>query len=78
MPLFVSSIIGILFCAISFIAILVIIVRQLIWGGSAYGWPSMVCIILMLSGIQLFAIEFSDNIWQKRPLEVKKKTEFIL
>ena len=75
MPLFVSSIIGILFCAISFIAILVIIVRQLIWGGSAYGWPSMVCIILMLSGIQLFAIGILGQYLAKTYLEVKKKTD---
>ena len=78
MPLFVSSIIGILFCAISFIAILVIIVRQLIWGGSAYGWPSMVCIILMLSGIQLFAIGILGQYLAKTYLEVKKRPIYIV
>lgn len=78
MPLFVSSIIGILFCVISFIAILVIIVRQLVWGGSAYGWPSMVCIILMLSGIQLFAIGILGQYLAKTYLEVKKRPIYIV
>ena len=78
MPLFVSSVIGILFCVISFIAIIVIIVRQLIWGGSAYGWPSMVCIILMLSGIQLFAIGILGQYLAKTYLEVKKRPIYIV
>ena len=78
MPLAISSIIGILFCAISFIAILVTIVRQLIWGGSAYGWSSMVCIILMLSGIQLFAIGILGQYLSKTYLEVKKRPIYIV
>ena len=78
MPLFVSSVIGILFCVISFIAIIVIIVRQLIWGGSAYGWPSMVCIILMLSGLQLFAIGILGQYLAKTYLEVKKRPIYIV
>ncbi|MFR1517639.1 MAG: glycosyltransferase family 2 protein [Clostridia bacterium] len=78
MPLFISSIIGIFFCVISFIAILVTIIRQLIWGGSAYGWSSMVCIILMLSGIQLFAIGILGQYLAKTYLEVKKRPIYIV
>ncbi len=78
MPLAISSIIGILFCIISFIAIVVTIIRQLIWGGSAYGWSSMVCIILMLSGIQLFAIGILGQYLAKTYLEVKKRPIYIV
>lgn len=78
MPLFISSIVGILFCLISFIAIIFIIVRQIIWGGSAYGWPSLVCIILMLSGIQLFAIGILGQYLSKTYLEVKKRPIYIV
>lgn len=78
MPLFISSVIGILFCAVSFIAILITIARQLIWGGSAYGWSSMVCIILMLSGIQLFAIGILGQYLAKTYLEVKKRPIYIV
>ncbi len=77
-PLLISSVTGILFCMISFIAIVVIIVRQLIWGGSAYGWPSMVCIVLMLSGIQLFAIGILGQYLSKTYLEVKKRPIYIV
>ena len=78
MPLFISSIIGILFCIISFIAIIVTIIRQLIWSSSAYGWSSMVCIILMLSGIQLFAIGILGQYLAKTYLEVKKRPIYIV
>ncbi|MDD3364100.1 MAG: glycosyltransferase family 2 protein, partial [Syntrophomonas sp.] len=53
-PLAISSIIGVAFFLISFLMICTIFIRQLIWGGSAYEWPSLLCIILFISGIQLF------------------------
>lgn len=78
MPLYISSIMGLLFCIIAFFAIIFVIVRQLIWGGSAYGWPSLVCIILMLSGIQLFAIGILGQYLSKTYLEVKKRPIYIV
>lgn len=78
MPLYISSIMGLLFCIIAFFAIVFVIVRQLIWGGSAYGWPSLVCIILMLSGIQLFAIGILGQYLSKTYLEVKKRPIYIV
>ena len=50
-PLIISAYVGLLFCLISFIFIIVIIIRTLIYGNPVSGWPSMVCIILFLSGI---------------------------
>mgnify|MGYP006326946575 CR=1 FL=1 len=78
MPLYISSIMGLFFCIIAFFAIFFVIVRQLIWGGSAYGWPSLVCIILMLSGIQLFAIGILGQYLSKTYLEVKKRPIYIV
>ena len=44
-PLILSSIIGIIFCFISFLLILVIIIKTLIFGDPTSGWPSMICVI---------------------------------
>ena len=55
-PLILSSLIGILFCILSFVAIVFIIVRTLINGDPTPGWPSLVCIIVFVSGIQLFSM----------------------
>ena len=55
-PLAVASVLGLVFCVIAFFAIIFVVVRQLVWGGSAFGWPSLVCIILFLAGVQLFCV----------------------
>ena len=77
-PLAIASVLGLLFCIISFLAILFVIVRQLVWGGSAFGWPSLVCIILFVTGIQLFCIGILGQYLSKVYLEVKKRPIYIL
>lgn len=77
-PLAVASVLGLALCVVSFAAIIFVIVRQLLWGGSAFGWPSMVCIILFLSGIQLFCIGILGQYLAKTYLEVKKRPIYIL
>lgn len=77
-PLAVASILGLALCAASFFAIIFVIVRQLLWGGSAFGWPSLVCIILFLAGIQLFCIGILGQYLAKTYLEVKKRPIYIL
>jgi glycosyltransferase involved in cell wall biosynthesis len=77
-PLAIASVLGLLFCLISFVAIVFVIVRQLIWGGSAYGWPSLVCIILFLTGIQLFCMGILGQYLSKVYLEVKDRPIYII
>lgn len=77
-PLALSSLLGIFFCIIAFITIVFTIVRQLLWGGSAYGWSSMVCIILFLSGIQLFCVGILGQYLSKTYLEAKKRPIYIV
>ena len=55
-PLVISAVVGFIFCFLSFIMILVIIIRTLVFGDPVSGWPSLVCIIFMVSGIQLFCL----------------------
>ncbi len=77
-PLAIASVLGLVFCVLSFVAIIFVIVRQLIWGGSAFGWPSLVCIILFVTGIQLFCIGILGQYISKVYLEVKKRPIYIL
>lgn len=77
-PLAVASVLGLLFCLLSFVAILFVIVRQLIWGGSAYGWPSLVCILLFVTGIQLFCMGILGQYLAKTYLEVKGRPIYVL
>ncbi len=77
-PLWISVIVGILFCAISFFAIIGIIIKTLCFGDPVGGWPSLVCIILMLSGIQLFCIGIIGAYLSKTYLETKKRPIYII
>ncbi len=78
MPLVISSLIGILFCFISFIGILVIIVKTLLYGDPVGGWPSLVCIIFMVSGIQLFCMGIMGEYLAKTYLETKNRPIYIV
>ena len=72
-PLLISVVIGILFCFISFITILVIIFKTIFFGDPVGGWPSLVCIIFLVSGIQLFCIGIIGAYLSKTYLETKKR-----
>ena len=77
-PLILSSIIGLIFCVVSFLLILVIIFKTLILGDPTSGWPSLVCIIFMVSGIQLFSLGIIGQYLSKTYLEVKQRPIYIV
>ena len=77
-PLVISSLIGLLFFIISFIMIIVIIVKTLIFGDPTSGWPSMVCIIFFVSGIQLFCVGIMGQYLAKIYLETKSRPIYII
>lgn len=77
MPLMVASWLGVFMCVISVIAIIFVIVRQLMFGGSAFGWPSLVCIIVLLGGIQLLCIGILGQYLAKTYLESKNRPIYI-
>lgn len=77
-PLWISTFIGILFCIISFIAIIAIIIKTLCFGDPVGGWPSLVCIIFMVSGIQLFCIGIIGAYLSKTYLETKNRPIYII
>ncbi|MCC8168915.1 MAG: glycosyltransferase family 2 protein [Oscillospiraceae bacterium] len=77
MPLAIASFIGLMFFFASIVGIIFIVVRQLIWGGSAYGWASMVCIMLLVSGIQLLCTGIVGQYLAKAYLEVKRRPIYI-
>ena len=77
-PLVISSVFGLLCCFLAFIMILVIIVRTLVFGDPTAGWPSMVCIMLLLSGIQMLCIGVVGQYLAKTYLETKKRPIYLI
>lgn len=78
MPLTVAAVMGALFCVMAFVLIVVIIVRTLIFGDPTSGWPSMVCIILLVSGVQLFCLGIVGQYLSKTYMEVKKRPIYLV
>ena len=77
-PLAFASVMGVLFCLFAFIFIIFIIVRKLIYGDPTSGWPSLVCIISLVSGVQLFCLGIVGQYLSKTYLEVKKRPMYIV
>ena len=78
MPLTVAAVMGALFCVAAFILIIVIIIKTLIFGDPTSGWPSMVCIILFVSGVQLFCLGIVGQYLSKTYMEVKKRPIYLV
>ena len=77
-PLAIASIMGVLFCAAAFVMILFILIRSLVWTDPVGGWPSLVCIICMVSGVQLFCLGIVGQYLSKTYLEVKKRPIYLV
>ncbi|HAL31694.1 MAG TPA: glycosyltransferase [Lachnospiraceae bacterium] len=76
-PLSMATWFGLLMSAISFIGILFIIVKKLAFGDPTSGWSSMVCIILLVAGIQLFCMGVIGQYLSKAYLESKHRPIYI-
>ncbi len=77
-PLMISSYMGMLLTFFSFLAILFIIVRKLIFDDPVSGWPSLVCIITLIGGIQLFCMGIMGQYLSKTYMEVKRRPHYII
>ena len=76
--LVLSAIIGLLFCLLAFILIIVIIIKTLIFGNPVSGWPSTICIIFFIGGIQLFVMGIIGEYLSKTYLETKNRPIYII
>jgi glycosyltransferase involved in cell wall biosynthesis len=77
-PLSLASYGGIFMTFVSFIAIIFVIVRRLVFGDPVSGWASLVCIITFIGGIQLFCIGIMGQYLSKTYLETKRRPHYII
>ena len=76
-PLVIASFFGIFCMLLSFIMIVFIIIRKLVYGDPTSGWPSLVCIITLIGGMQLFCIGIVGQYLAKTYLETKNRPIYI-
>ena len=77
-PLLIATLAGMFFCMIAFLMIVFIIIRTCIYGDPVAGWPSMICIVLFVSGIQLFCLGIMGQYMSKEYMEIKNRPIYIV
>ena len=77
-PLALASVLGVLLCIVAFIFIAVVLVKTLAFGDPVGGWPSMMCVILFLGGVQLLCIGISGQYLAKTYLETKHRPVYLV
>lgn len=77
-PLAIASVLGFALCLFAFLYICVILVKTLFFGDPVGGYPSMMCVILFLGGIQLFSVGILGQYLSKTYLEAKKRPIYLV
>lgn len=77
-PLALASVLGVLICLIAFVFVVVVLVKTLAFGDPVGGWPSMMCVMLFLGGVQLLCIGISGQYLAKTYLEAKRRPVYLV
>ncbi|MDT2833507.1 glycosyltransferase [Vagococcus carniphilus] len=77
-PLVFSAFVGLFSFVGAIIALIFIVIRALIYGDPTSGWPSLVCIILALGGLQLLCLGVVGQYLGKTFLETKRRPIYII
>lgn len=77
-PLKLATWVGSGSCLLSLVGLIIVMVRALTVGGSAAGWPSLVVIMLLIGGIQLFCLGILGQYISKIYLETKHRPQYLV
>lgn len=77
-PLALSSLFGFFLCLIALLYICVIVVKTLAFGETVGGYPSLMCVVLFIGGVQLFCTGILGQYLSKTYLETKKRPVYIV
>lgn len=77
-PLSIASWLGLFATLVSFIAIIFVVVRRLLFGDPVAGWASTICIIVFIGGIQLMSLGIMGQYIAKTYMETKHRPHYII
>lgn len=77
-PLVIAAVLGLIFCIVAFCLIVAIVIKTLLFGDPVGGWPSTICVILMMGGLQLLALGVIGEYLAKTYLETKHRPIYII
>ena len=77
-PLSIASFFGILFCVMAFVFMVFIFIKAMRYCDPVAGWPSMMCIISLIGGVQLLCIGIMGQYMSKMYMEVKDRPKYLV
>ncbi len=77
-PLDLASLFGLMTTVRACIYLIFIVVKFALFGGRGQGWPTIVCVILIMGGMQLFALGIMGQYIGKTYMEVKNRPHYII
>lgn len=77
-PLRIASWFGIAMTLLSFVLLIAIVLRKIIWGDPVAGWASQICVTIFIGGIQMFCIGIMGEYIAKIYMETKHRPHFIV
>ena len=73
-----AAVLGVLTCLIAFVFVAVVLVKTLVLGDPVGGWPSTMCVILFLGGVQLLCIGILGQYLARTYLEAKRRPVYLV
>lgn len=74
----IASSLGMICCVLSFLSLIFVVVRALLYGDPVAGWPSMMCVIILMGGLQLLCMGILGTYLSKMYLETKRRPVYIV
>ncbi|MCI6581691.1 MAG: glycosyltransferase family 2 protein [Oscillospiraceae bacterium] len=77
-PLAIASLLGIISCVIAVIMAIVTVIQKLAFGNPTSGYPTIVCLILLFGGLQLFTTGILGQYLAKTYMECKNRPIYLV
>lgn len=77
-PLAIASFLGVFICILAFVLIICTVVKTLMYGNPVAGYPTLICAILFIGGLQLLCIGILGQYVSKMYLESKARPKYII
>ncbi len=77
-PLVFASVLGVFFCLIAFLMGIIVVIKTLIWGDPAMGFPTLICVILLIGGLTLSSLGIQGQYLAKTYMEVKSRPIYLI
>lgn len=77
-PLDIATFLGVFMTIFAFIYFLFVVIKYMLVGDPVQGWTTLICVILLIGGIQLFSIGIMGQYIGKTYMETKKRPHYIV